>query len=267
MTLKVIIVGAGIAGLCASVALRSAGLDVEVFEKSAFATEVGAALSVTPNGARALASLGFSFERARACKLETWNSLAGRDLECVRKIDLSASEKTFGAAAWTVHRVDLHSELLHLATNVGSQGSKPVTLRLNAHVVDSDTQGAVVLSDGSKHFADLVIAADGVHSVLRGKVTSNDATPRETGMSAFRFLIDTPVLKRQLHLAKTLERKGPTDAAILIDFEDKIHERHMVWYPCRNLDFGKRIDVRLGQKIAMLDEFGHFDPGVVQTIK
>ena len=256
MTLKVIVVGAGIAGLCASVALRRAGLDVEVacqvmrafqisanapllqiFEKSAFATEVGAALSVTPNGARALVSLGFSYERARACKLGTWNSLAGRNLECVGRIDLSASEKTFGSAAWAVHRVDLHSELLYLATTTDIQDSKPVTLRLNAQVVDSDIQGAIVLSDGSKYFADLVVAADGLHSVLRGKVLTKDTTPpsppRETEMSAFRFLVDTETLLGEPHLATALERKGPKDAAILIDLEDKIHERHMVWYPCR----------------------------------
>ena len=256
MTLKVIVVGAGIAGLCAAVALRRAGLDVEVacqvtrafhtsanasllqiFEKSAFATEVGAALSVTPNGARALESLGFSFERARACKIGTWNSLAGRNLERVGSIDLSASEKTFGSAAWTVHRVDLHSELLYLATTTDIQDSKPATLRLNAQVVDSDIQGAVVLSDGLKYFADLVVAADGLHSVLRRKVLTKDTAPlslpRETGMSAFRFLVDTETLLSQPHLATVLECKGPKDAAILIDLEDKIHERHMVWYPCR----------------------------------
>ncbi len=256
MTLKVIVVGAGIAGLCAAVALRRAGLDVEVacrltrgfrisanasllqiFEKSAFATEVGAALSVTPNGARALVSLGFSFERARACKIGTLSSLAGRNLERVSSIDLSASEKTFGSAAWTVHRVDLHSELLYLATTTDIQDSKPATLRLNAQVVDSDIQGAVVLSDGSKYFADLVVAADGLHSVLRRKVLTKDSAPlslpRETGLSAFRFLVDTETLLGQPHLATVLERKGPKDAAFLIDLEDKTHERHMAWYPCR----------------------------------
>ena len=146
MTLTVIVVGAGIAGLCAAVALRCTGLDVEVackdmrafhisanasllqiFEKSAFATEVGAALSITPNGARALLNLGFSFERARACKIGTWNSPAGRNLDRVGSFDLSVSEKTFGSAVWTVHGVDLLTDI---------QESKPATLRLNAQIVD-----------------------------------------------------------------------------------------------------------------------------------
>ena len=209
----------------------------QIFEKSAFAAEVGAALSITPNGARALASLGFSFERARACKIGTWNSLAGHDLGLVRSIDLSAAEKRFGAAAWTVHRVDLHSELLYLATTVENAETKPASLRLNALVVDCDVQGAVILSDGSKYFADLIVAADGVHSCLRGRVLSQDdgslSSPRETGMSAFRFLVDTDVLLGEPHLAHVLDRKGPDHAALIVDLEEKIQERHMVWYPCR----------------------------------
>ena len=81
------------------------------------------------------------------------------------------------------------------------------------------------------------MAADGLHSILRRKVVTKDTAslslPRETGISAFRFLIDTESLLGQPHLATVLERKGPKDAAILIDLEDKIHKRYMVWYPCR----------------------------------
>ena len=182
-------------------------------------------------------SLGFSFERARACKIGTLNSLAGRDLARVGSIDLSTSEETFGSAAWTVHRVDLHSALLYLATATDIQDSKPATLRLNAQAVDSDIQGAVVLSDGSKYFADLIVAADGLHSALRWKVLAKDTAqlspPRETVMSAFRFLVDTETLLDQPYLATVLESKGPKDAAMLIDLEDKMHERHMMWYPRR----------------------------------
>ena len=182
-------------------------------------------------------SLGFSFDRARACKIGTWNSLAGRNLERVGSIDLSASEKTFGSAAWTLpgSTCILSCCTWQLPQNI--QDSKPATLRLNAQVVDSDIQGAVVLSDGSKYFADLVVAADGLHSVLRRKVLTKGTAPlslaRETGMSAFRFSVDTETLLGQPHLATVLEGKGPKDAAILIYPEDKIHERHMVWYPCR----------------------------------
>ncbi|KAI4240695.1 MAG: hypothetical protein LQ352_007578 [Teloschistes flavicans] len=234
MGLRVIIVGAGIAGLCVAIALRRVGLDVEIFEKSAFATEVGAALAVTPNGARVLSSLGFSFERARACQVKTWSSLLGTDLKCVGSIDLSKAEKTFGASAWAVHRIDLHSELLRLATAADGRGSKPAVLRLNSQVVDATPAGLVTILDGSKHQADLVVGADGLHSVLRGRVVPEGTqTPSPSGMSAFRFLMDTQTLLDDAHLTAMLSKKNPGDAAILIDPTEKALERHIMWYPCR----------------------------------
>ena len=195
---------------------------------------MGAALSVTPNGSRVLSHLGFSFERARGCKMQTWKSLIGKNLDCVGTIDLGAAEKKFGSAVWTIHRIDLHSELLRLATTANIDGSKPAVLRLSSQVVDADVNGSVTLSDGSKHTADLVVAADGLHSVLRKKVlVKTYRSPSESGMSAFRFLIETKALLDEPDLAPLLAAKGDQNAAILIDPEEKASERHIMWYPCR----------------------------------
>jgi len=59
------IIGAGIAGLAASIALTRAGHSVTVYEKSGFKNEIGAAILITPNGNRVLRRWGFDFERAR----------------------------------------------------------------------------------------------------------------------------------------------------------------------------------------------------------
>lgn len=66
MSMKVGIIGAGIAGLSAAVALRRAGHECEVFEQSQFKNEVGAAITVTPNGVLVLKKWGFDFEKAKA---------------------------------------------------------------------------------------------------------------------------------------------------------------------------------------------------------
>jgi salicylate hydroxylase len=63
--MDVAIVGAGIAGLAASIALTRAGHRVVVYEKSRFKNEIGAAITITPNGNRVLRRWGFDFERAR----------------------------------------------------------------------------------------------------------------------------------------------------------------------------------------------------------
>lgn len=66
MSMKLGIVGAGIAGLGAAVTLRRAGHEVEVFEQSHFRNEVGAAITITPNGVLVLKKWGFDFEKVKA---------------------------------------------------------------------------------------------------------------------------------------------------------------------------------------------------------
>ncbi|MDI1490467.1 MAG: hypothetical protein OHK93_001670 [Ramalina farinacea] len=236
MPLNVIVVGAGIAGLCAAVALHQAGHNVIVFEKSKFAAEIGAALVLSPNGSRVLRQLGFSFERARGCRITAWDTLDGATLTKLKSLDLANAEEHFGAPLVTMHRVDLHKELLRLASEPTSSGKRRVDLRLNSRVVRADAEkGTVELADGSVHTADLVVAADGLHSVVKEAVLGSQIpTPRDSGCSAFRFLIPTKQLTRDPELAMTVRDKcrGPT---ILADLTDGVVDRHIVWYDCQGL--------------------------------
>jgi salicylate hydroxylase len=202
-----------------------------VFEKSAFAAEVGAALALTPNGAKVLSSLGFSFTKARAVRLTFWNVLHGETLQLLNGVDMTAAKARFGAEPWAVHRVDLHNELLRLATSTEEAGI-PVKLHLSSEVVEATTSGKIVLRDGSTRTADLVIGADGVKSAVRKTVTQEPAPSATTGSSAFRFLVDTQQLKADKTLATLVERLHGT-ANLLADVKETAKERHMMAYTCR----------------------------------
>lgn len=189
---------------------------------------------MTPNGARVLSRLGFSFERARALKVKVWDTIRGDTLDPIVSMDLSAADKRFGASAWAVHRVDLHNELLRLALDENAGVGKPAILQLGAPVVSATTDGWIELKDGSRHNADLIVGADGLHSVLKGVVLREDIlVPTATGMSAFRFLIDTELLNKDEKLAALLKKKAPGGATILADTKEVVLERHIMWYACR----------------------------------
>ena len=234
MPLDIIIVGAGIAGLSTAVALRQAGHSVTIFEKSQFAAEIGAALVLSSNGTRVLSRLGFSFSRARGCPITAWDTLDGATLDNIVSLNLAGAEERFGAPLMSIHRIDLHNELMRLATTDDNDGKPKVKLLLNSRVVGaSGEDGSVVLADGSVKKADLVVAADGVRSVLRGVVLGSEtyqASP--TGLSAFRFLIPTERLLDDPQLVEFLKSKcqGPT---ILADTREGERERHIVWYGCQ----------------------------------
>ncbi|KAL7626429.1 hypothetical protein AAE478_003201 [Parahypoxylon ruwenzoriense] len=267
MPLRVIIVGAGISGLCAAVALRKAGHSVKVFEKSRFAGEVGAAITLTPNGVRVLDHLGFDFTRARADVMESFEVLDGVTLKPLHRANVDNARQDFGAPFYTIHRVDLHNELLRLAPDLD--------LQLAARVIDADTeQGYVILEDGMRHYGDLIVAADGLHSVLRGVVLGDHeaAQPTPSGMGAFRFILPTSSLQDDSHFRLLLQTKGKGNSV----FADTTHqtERHMVWYTCRGgeiQNFGGIYETTETTeddvKALMLAEFAHYHPSLIHLIK
>ena len=206
----------------------------KVFEKSKFATEIGAALVLSPNGSRVLRHLGFSLERARGCRITAWDTIDGATLTKLKSLDLTDAEERFGAPLVTAHRVDLHKELLRLVSEPTCNNQRKVDLRLNSRVVHANAEkGTVELADGSLHTADLVVAADGLHSVVKEAVLGSQIpTSHDSGCSAFRFLIPTKQLTRDPELALTVRDKcrGPT---VLADLTDGVVDRHIVWYDCQ----------------------------------
>ncbi|KAI8633675.1 putative salicylate hydroxylase [Xylariaceae sp. FL1651] len=268
MPLRVIIVGAGIGGLCTAVALQQAGHSVQVFEKSRFIGNVGAALLLTPNGERVLSALGFDFERAQADEMTCWEIWDGITLSTIGRTDLSNAREEYGATLHTIHRADLHRELLCLTSHLDVKlGSKVITV--------DPTLGVIQLEDGSKLGADLIIGADGVNSVLRNAIVGveHSAGARPSGMNAFRFMINTSDLEQDEHFHKLKTIKG-RGSSVFADTASQT-ERHLVWYDCQRGQLQNFVGIHSTLKDreqsedlkALLNkEFGHFHPSLVHII-
>ena len=132
----------------------------------------------------------------------------------------------------TAHRNDLYCELVQLATTCAK---KPVLMQLGARVANASAEeGFVELEDGTRHFAYLIVAGDGLHSVLRKVVvTGQDQQPQAMGMNAFRFLIPTASLHNDPHFLNLLKVKGRGSTVFADTTAAQMSDRHLMWYDCQ----------------------------------
>jgi salicylate hydroxylase len=178
----VVIVGGGIGGLAAAIALRREGVAVTVLERAAAYTDVGSALELGPNATRILRGLDL-LERLRpvAVRPEASQFLRWQDGTILQETPLGAeAEAYFGGPLLCFHRPDLLGVL--------AEALPAECLRLGAPVVglDQDEDGVEVrLESGDRVRADVVIAADGIRSAIRRDLVGSD-DPVYSGTIVYR---------------------------------------------------------------------------------
>ncbi len=170
-----IVVGAGIGGLGAGIALRDAGWEVTVLERAREIRPIGAGLSIWPNGVAALRSLGVGAVADDPGVPRSDGALRRSDGSALAEFDRASFERRFGAPLVGVHRGDLLDALL------GALGEPPQT---GAEVVEVG-RGSVRLDHGEELTADLIVGADGLRSTVRAW-TIGDAEPVDSGIVAWR---------------------------------------------------------------------------------
>jgi 2-polyprenyl-6-methoxyphenol hydroxylase-like FAD-dependent oxidoreductase len=177
---RAIVVGAGIGGLAAGIALRNAGFVVTVIEQAQSARELGFALLLAPNAMLALQRLGVADAlRAEGAVIETGELRAG-DGRVLKRAALGPVTRRLGAEALCALRPALHGVLLRA---LGEDA-----LRLDARAVGfAQTAGTVQvqLASGERLRCDLLIGADGIHSVIRRQLLGEQPL-RPSGLTAVR---------------------------------------------------------------------------------
>ncbi|MFV8050922.1 FAD-dependent monooxygenase [Mycobacterium sp. 48b] len=200
--LRVAVVGAGIGGLTAAIALRANGIDATVYEQAHALKAIGAGVSIATNGSRILNKLGVGDAVAAIAgpvthyQFRTWQAepIAGEP-----------STLGFGdpARTWCLHRGEFQKVLAD-ALPVGA-------LQLGRSCVGATEHAdgvRVEFSDGTAVDADLLIGADGIHSRLQGKVT-RAAAPVSEGIMAYRGLIPAERLRGVVDMNASAMWLGP----------------------------------------------------------
>lgn len=195
--MKVLIVGGGIGGITAALCCLDAGLDVEVYERTPALTEIGAGLQISPNGAKVLDKLGLTPRLQeiafRPKALEMRFGVSGRQLFEIPMWE--DAMRRYGAAYYHVHRADLMNILKGALT-----ARAPSTVRPNKEIasfVSSDESVTVRFADGTRTQGDVLIGADGIHSVVRRDLVKT-TPPRFTGNVAWRLVVPSARLPKDL---------------------------------------------------------------------
>lgn len=213
-SLDILVVGGGVGGLTAAIALTRAGHRVRVYEQARQFGRVGADINLTPNAAHALASLDLldalvplaaqpTYRLSR-----TWDSGA----ETSRLPMADAARERYGAPQITLHRADLLAVL--------DQALPAGTIRLGhrlSRITEVDGRVHVEFENGAQADADVLIGADGIHSVVRGYLHGPDH-PRFTGMVCFRTVIPAERVKHVPGIETFTKWWGPDPQTQLVHF-------------------------------------------------
>lgn len=183
MPRRALIVGAGIGGLSAAIALRAAGWDVRVFERSASLRELGFGLGLAPNAMAALDALGVAdvvrgraFEPSRA---------EGRRIDGTVLKRVEIPRGILGGPFVVAMRPDLYGALLDaVGPDVVDAGNEATGFTMSKNRV------TLHLAGGGSAEGDVLVGADGVHSIVRRQLHPSEPPPRPSRVVSVRGAVD-----------------------------------------------------------------------------
>lgn len=214
------ILGGGIAGLTAAIALKRLGIRAEVFEAAPVIKPVGAGLVLAANAIKGYVKLGIAEKIiARGRLLPTLSILDARGRR-IAHADANAIAQKYGLHNFAIHRPELHEALLAELDPEQVHVSKSAL-----RVEQNGDKATLYFQDGSSHETDYLIVADGIHSPIRRQLVPG-STPRYAGYTCWRGVIDNPGLNLT-GATETWGREGRFGIVPLAG--DKIY-----WFACVN---------------------------------
>ncbi|MBE9016145.1 MAG: FAD-dependent urate hydroxylase [Chroococcidiopsis cubana SAG 39.79] len=169
--LKVVIIGAGIGGLTAGIALRQAGYEVEIYDRVKELRPAGAGISLWSNGVKVLNRLGLGEKMAAIGGLMDRMQYLTLKGDVLSDIDLHPLVEEVGQRPYPVARTDLQQMLLEAYPG-------EVKLEHKCIAVEQDENSVTaIFENGHRTTGDLLIAADGVRSLLRTYVLGQEVQP------------------------------------------------------------------------------------------
>ncbi|MEX3943271.1 3-hydroxybenzoate 6-monooxygenase [Paraburkholderia sp. BR10937] len=212
-----IVVGGGIGGLAAALALARADVRVLLLEQAPQIGEIGAGIQLGPNAFTALDALGAGeAARNRTVFTDSLTLMDATDAKPVARIETSERfRERFGNPYGVIHRADIHLSILEAVKD-----NPLIQFRTDTQIksLEQNEHGVTVIDQhGERYSADAVIGCDGVKSAVRAALIGDE--PRVTGHVVYRAVVDVENMPKDLQLNAPVVWAGP--------------HCHLVHYPLR----------------------------------
>lgn len=216
--LSILLIGGGIGGMSAALALARLGLVVDLLEQSAEIGEIGAGLQLAPNAFAALDALGVGDNIRRAAVFtDDLYMMDAVDCTEVARVPLDAAfRERFGNPYAVSHRADLH-DAIHQEVRKHAL----IRFHTSARVAGLDvgsSRVSVTTTDGRRFDADGLVGCDGVKSIVRDHIIGDRA--RVSGHVVYRAVVPVADMPEDLRINAPVVWAGPNC--------------HLVHYPLRS---------------------------------
>ena len=253
-TTRVLIIGGGIGGLVTALALQREGINATVFERVKELHEVGAGLTLWANAIQALQKIGFTDALETIGKPITRSAILSWQGNTLSETPMEALTRRFGTPIMAVHRADLQATL-RKAVGEG-------VVHTDATCVGFEQDGTGVrahFADGQEAYGDLLVGADGIHSVIRSQLFGA-TRPRYTGHTAWRGTAH--ITPRQWYEKMATETWGHGRLFGLVP----LTQGRMYWFASLNTPEGMH-DKEHGRKQELLELFQTWHEPVSSVIE
>ena len=251
--LKIVVVGAGIAGPAAAIGLARNGHHVTIYERSTSGTEVGYAFRITPNSDRCLKYWGIDTVAGGAVAANSGRIFNAQG-DLITQIDENTdAENTKKATSVFAYRPQLVKQLVDTAVDSGAELKTGIKVRS----VDVD-KTTITLDGGETVSADVILAADGIHSLIRPNIidSTKHYPTASSGHNAFRFMVPKSVAQADPLLSSVINESSRM-------FSWSSGESRIIVYP---VDHDKLLNVTLSHPAHLSDKEAEKDQDAFTAI-
>ncbi|WP_458626743.1 FAD-dependent oxidoreductase [Winogradskyella sp. PC D3.3] len=249
--MKISIIGGGIAGLTTAIALKQKGYEVEIFEQSKAFKKAGSGINLAINAMQIYKRLGIYDEIASLGSYTNALLITDEKFNILSKIKLLKTEQEFKTKAFAIHRAVLHTILVNKLDGVKIHLNKKLK-SLN----QTDNEVIFDFEDETTYTSNILIGADGIHSVVRKSIIGNTEL-RIAKQVCWRGIVKTDISNKYETQLNELWGKGKRFGFV------KINKNEVYWYALANY----KMDYKVEFRNANLEElFSNFSPLVKQII-